>query len=120
MNLFNSAKRCFEYKYPNCRYAQLVTAIVNMEGGRQLDRATLYQGVPKAEHDAANNAWWNRKLAVTGRTGIIIERRYLKKRELMIKLDGIVHFEHTVPRLVEKGIDLKLGLDGTLREQSIL
>jgi hypothetical protein len=67
MNLFNSAKRCFGYQHPNCDHAKLVSAVVNMEPGRQLDRATLYQGVPRQEHDAVKNAWWNRKLAVTGR-----------------------------------------------------
>ena len=111
MNLFNWSKRCFEYQHPNCDHAKLVNAIVNIELGRQLERATLYQGVPKAEHDATKNAWWNRKLAVVGRSGIKVERRYMKQRELNIKLDGIVHFEHTVQRLIEKGIDLKLGLD---------
>jgi hypothetical protein len=34
----------------------------------------------------------------------------MARRELKITLDGIVHFEHTVQRLQEKGIDLKLGL----------
>ncbi len=111
MNLFNCAKRCFGYREPNCDYARLVTAVVNMEPARQLDRVTLYQGVPKVEHDAAKNTWWNKKLAATGRSGVHVERRYMKRRELKIKLDGIVHFEHTVPRLQEKGIDLKLGLD---------
>jgi len=111
MNLFNSAKRCFGYQHPNCDHAKLVNAVVNMDARRQLDRATLYQGVPKAEHDAAKNTWWNKKLAAVGRTGIKIERRYMKQRELSIVLDGIVHFEHKVQRLIEKGIDLKLGLD---------
>jgi hypothetical protein len=111
MNLFNCAKRCFGYRHPNCDHLKIVNAIVNIEAGRQLERATLYQGVPKAEHDAASNAWWNRKLAMVGRSGVKVERRNMKLRELKITLDGIVHFEHTVPRLIEKGIDLKLGLD---------
>jgi uncharacterized LabA/DUF88 family protein len=111
MNLFNSAKRCFGYQYPNCDHVKIVNAIVNVEAGRQLERATLYQGVPKAEHDAIKNAWWNRKLAGVGRSGIKVERRYMKPRELHIKLEGIVNFNHTVQRLIEKGIDLKLGLD---------
>jgi uncharacterized LabA/DUF88 family protein len=111
MNLFNSAKRCFGYRHPNCDHLKIVNATVNIEPGRQLERATLYQGVPKSEHDANSNAWWNRKLAMVGRSGVKIERRYMKRRELTISLDGIVHFEHTVQRLIEKGIDLKLGLD---------
>lgn len=111
MNLFNAAKRCFQYRQPNCDYARLVNAVVNMEGGRQLERAAIYVGIPKAEHDASKNTWWNRKLAATGRSGVQVVRRYLKKRELTIDLGGIVHFKHTVPRLIEKGIDLKLGLD---------
>jgi uncharacterized LabA/DUF88 family protein len=110
MNLFNAAKRCFGYQFPNCDHAKLVNAVVNMEAARQLDRATLYQGVPRQEHDADKYRWWNRKLAVTGRSGVVVERRYMARRELKITLDGIVHFEHTVPRLQEKGIDLKLGL----------
>ncbi|SRR5579883_1238803 len=111
MNLFNAAKRCFGYQFPNCDYARLVTAALNLEAGRQLDRAALYVGIPKLQDDADKNGWWTRKLASVGRTGVHVERRYLKRRELTIKLDGIVHFEHTVPRLIEKGIDLKLGLD---------
>lgn len=46
-----------------------------------------------------------------GRTGVIVETRYLKRRELRIRLEGIVKFDKTVPRLQEKGIDLKMGLD---------
>lgn len=111
MNLFNGAKRCFGYNHPNCDYAKLVNAVVNMEHGRQLERASLYVGVPKAVDDADKNGWWNRKLAATGRTGVHVERRNLKRRELTITLEGIVYFTHTVLRLQEKGIDLKLGLD---------
>ena len=46
-----------------------------------------------------------------GRTRVKVERRYLMRRELRIHLEGIVHFDTTVPRLIEKGIDLQLGLD---------
>ena len=80
MNLFNSAKRCFGNREPNCDYARLVNEVVNMEPGRQLEHATLYVGIPKSEHDAQKNRWWTRKLAATGRTGIQVVTRYLKKR----------------------------------------
>lgn len=38
-------------------------------------------------------------------------RRNLKQRELKISLAGVVHHESTSRKLVEKGIDLRLGLD---------
>jgi hypothetical protein len=46
-----------------------------------------------------------------GRTGVQIVTRPLKRRELRVCLEGIVNFDKRIPRLVEKGIDLKIGLD---------
>jgi hypothetical protein len=40
-----------------------------------------------------------------------VGRRNLKQRELKISLAGVVHHESTSRKLVEKGIDLRLGLD---------
>ncbi len=109
-NLFNSVKRCFGYRHPNYDVARLAQALVALEPNRQLTGTSFYIGIPKQLDDADKNAWWTKKLAAMGRTGVLVNTRYLKRRELVIKLDGLVFFEKTVPRLVEKGIDLKLGL----------
>ena len=111
MNLFNWAKRCFRYMHPNYAIARLVREVVNLEPGRQLVSSHFYVGIPTSLDDAKNNGWWVRKLAVMGRSGVDVERRYLKRRELRIRLEGLVRFDETVRRLIEKGIDLKLGLD---------
>jgi uncharacterized LabA/DUF88 family protein len=110
-NFFNSAKRCFLYPYPNCDIAKMVKAVVALQPGRQLVSMHYYIGIPTPTDDKDNNGWWTRKLSAMGRTGVKIERRYLKKRELSIELSGVVKYKATVPKLQEKGIDLKLGLD---------
>jgi len=111
MNLFNWAKRCFEYDYPNYDIARLVNAVVALEADRQLAGAFFCVGVPQEIDDAKRSRWWNKKLAALGRSGVRVASRKLKRRELKIHLEGVVNFEHTVPRLVEKGIDLKIGLE---------
>lgn len=110
-NLFSWVKRCFGYKHPNYDIKKLAESVVTMEEGRQVASINFYIGIPSKIDDAINNAWWTRKLAAMGRLGVNIVTRPLKRRELTIKLSGIVYFEKTVPRLIEKGIDLKLGLD---------
>lgn len=110
-NLFNWAKRCFGYKHPNYDIRRLIDAIIAMEPNRQLVSGCFYVGIPDRLDDARNHAWWTKKLAVIGRSGVQVESRRLKRRELRIHLEGIVYFDKTIPRLVEKGIDLKLGLD---------
>jgi hypothetical protein len=110
-NLFKAAKKCFGYTYPNYDVKRLVNAVVAMEPGRQLTSAHFCIGIPTNLDDSENNLWWTKKLAAMGRTGVQVETRYLKRRELRVHLDGIVKFDKTIPRLVEKGIDLKIGLD---------
>lgn len=110
-NLFNSLKRCFGHRHPNYDIARLAQAVVALEPNRLLVGTSFYIGIPKPLDDADKNAWWSKKLAAMGRTGVSVNTRHLKRRELSIKLGGLVFFEKTVPRLVEKGIDLKLGLD---------
>jgi uncharacterized LabA/DUF88 family protein len=105
------AKRCFGYKFPNFDIAKLIAAIVALEPNRKLVSSCFYIGIPTHLDDLDNFNWWNKKLAAMGRSGVKVERRYLKRRELKIRLEGIVYFEATIPRLQEKGIDLKLGLD---------
>lgn len=111
LNLFNWLKRCFGYDYPNYDIARLIQTIVALEPNRELVSGYFYVGIPTALDDPKRNAWWTRKLAAIGRSGVHVESRHLKRRELKIHLEGIVYFDATVPRLVEKGIDLKLGLD---------
>jgi hypothetical protein len=82
-----------------------------MAPNRQLVSSHFYIGIPKPQDDATSNLWWTKKLAAMGRTGVQVQTRSLKRRELRIRLEGIVKFDKTVPRLIEKGIDLKIGLD---------
>jgi uncharacterized LabA/DUF88 family protein len=110
-NLFNSAKRRFGYMTPNCDIAVLARAIAGIASNRKLERIFYYIGVPKLEHDARNHNWWNKKLSAMGRSSVTVIRRNLKQRELTIKLSGVVHHESTNKKLIEKGIDLRLGLD---------
>jgi uncharacterized LabA/DUF88 family protein len=111
-NLFNSVKRRFGYMVPNCDIGKLARAVVtSVSQNRNLLATFYYIGVPKIEHDERNHNWWQRKLASTGRTGVKVIRRNLKPRELKINLSGLVHHESTSRKLVEKGIDLRLGLD---------
>lgn len=110
-NFLNSVKRCFAYPYPNCDIAKMVRAVVAMQPGRQLVSTHYYIGIPAAKDDKSNNEWWTRKLSAMGRSGVTIERRYLKRRELTIEIGGVVHYKATIAKLQEKGIDLKLGLD---------
>jgi hypothetical protein len=111
LNLFNWVKRCFHYDYPNYDVAKLARSVVNLEQDRNLIETRFYVGTPSDLDDPKKNAWWNAKLAAMGRSGVRIVRRYLKRRELKIHLEGLVNFDATIPRLVEKGIDLALGLD---------
>jgi NYN domain len=110
-NLFKAAKQCFGYTFPNYDIKKLVEAVVAMAPRRQLVSAHFCIGIPTNLDDPVNNLWWTKKLAAMGRTGVVIETRHLKRRELRIHLDGIVRFDTTVPRLQEKGVDLKIGLD---------
>lgn len=110
-NLFNCAKRCFAYRFPNFDIAKLVQAVVALEPDRTLVSSCFYIGIPTHLDDPGKHSWWNKKLTAMGRSRVKVERRYLKRRELIIHLEGIVNYDATVPRLQEKGIDLKLGLD---------
>lgn len=110
-NLFKAAKQCFGYSYPNYDVRRLAESVVALAPGRQLASVHFCIGIPKNLDDPTNNLWWSKKLAAMGRTGVVVETRHLKRRELKIKIDGIVKFDQTIPRLQEKGIDLKIGLD---------
>jgi uncharacterized LabA/DUF88 family protein len=110
-NLFKSVKACFQYPKPNYDIKKLVEAVLRMAPNRQLVSAHFYIGIPTHIDDAQSNRWWTRKLAAMGRSGVRVETRNLKRRELRIHLEGLVKLDKTVPRLIEKGIDLKIGLD---------
>ena len=111
MNLFNCAKRCFGYDFPNYDIAKLVAAVVAMEGQRVLVGTFFCVGIPKKLDDEKRHNWWTKKLMALGRSGVRVSSRVLKRRELKIHLEGVVNFETTVPRLVEKGVDLAIGLE---------
>jgi uncharacterized LabA/DUF88 family protein len=110
-NLFNSAKRRFGYKEPNCDIAKLVRTIVALKPNR-INAATYYYiGVPRQDHDQQRHDWWAKKLATIGKLGVKVVRRNLKARDLKIELSGVVHHKSSNLKLIEKGIDLRLGLD---------
>ena len=111
MNLFNCAKRCFGYDFPNYDIARLVGAVVAMEGQRVLVDTFFCVGIPKKLDDEKRHNWWTKKLMALGRSGVRVSSRVLKRRELKIHLEGVVNFDTTVPRLVEKGVDLAIGLE---------
>ncbi|WP_433965172.1 NYN domain-containing protein [Tunturiibacter gelidiferens] len=110
-NLFNSVKRRFEYAQNNCHIIKLARAVVAMESDRVLVGTRYYIGVPDVAHDARMAGWWNKKLSHAGRTGVTIFRRALKQRDLSIEVSGLVAQKATFSKLIEKGIDLRLGLD---------
>ena len=109
--LLHSAKRRFGYKIPNCDVSKLVSAIAAAAPNRTLQATYYYIGVARVEHDKENHNWWNRKLSAMGRTGVKVIRRNLKPRELCISISGVIHHESKNIKLIEKGIDLRLGLD---------
>lgn len=109
-NLFKAAKQCFGYPYINYDIKKLIDVVIAMAPNRQLLSAHFCVGIPSYLDDPQNNAWWSKKLAAMGRTGIAIETRHLKRRELRIHLEGLVKLDKTIPRLVEKGVDLTIGL----------
>jgi uncharacterized LabA/DUF88 family protein len=110
-NLFNSIKRRFAYQQPNADIAKLAKAVVHLKANRKIERIYYYIGVPAIEHDRKKHEWWNRKITGMGRQGVTTIRRALKPRELNIDITGVVHHKSTNVKLIEKGIDLRLGLD---------
>lgn len=111
MNLFNWAKRCFGHTYPSYEISKLAQAVAGLEPNRGLVGTFFCIGIPSQIDDPKRHDWWVKKLAAMGRTGVRVASRVLKRRELKINLEGVVTFRHTVPRLVEKGVDLKIGLE---------
>ena len=111
MNLFNWVKRCFGYQWPNYDIAKLAAAVVGMEPDRVLVETFFCVGIPRKLDDEKRHDQWTRQLAALGRSGVRVASRELKRRELRIHLEGVVNFDQTVPRLQEKGVDLKMGLE---------
>jgi uncharacterized LabA/DUF88 family protein len=110
-NLFNSAKRRFGYKEPNADISKLAKTVVALKPNRKVEAIYYYIGVPKVEHDNQRHGWWDRKITAMGKLGVKTIRRHLKPRDLNIDISGIVHHKSTTTKLIEKGIDLRLGLD---------
>lgn len=110
-NLLNSVKRRFGYREPNADISKLARAVVGLRPNRVVNDIYYYIGVPRVEHDAQKHQWWDRKLAAMGKLGVKSVRRHLKPRDLNIDLSGVVNHKSTTLKLVEKGIDLRLGLD---------
>lgn len=110
-NLFSSIKRRFAYKEMNTDIAKLARTVVALRTNRQLAATYYYIGVPRKEHDQEMHDWWSRKLASMGKLGVKGIRRSLKPRDLKIQVSGVVNHTFSKMKLIEKGIDLRLGLD---------
>ena len=90
---------------------KLAKAVVARQPNRAVIGIFYYIGVPKVEHDSRSHGWWDRKITAMGRLGVKTIRRHLKPRELNISISGVVHHNSKYTKLIEKGIDLRLGLD---------
>ena len=110
-NLFSSIKRRFAYKEPNTDVAKLARAIIALKPNRTLATVYYYIGVARPEHDKNSHDWWSRKLAAMGKLGVKTVRRNLKQRDLTVEVSGIANHKFHKVKLIEKGIDLRLGLD---------
>ena len=110
-NLFCSLKRRFAYREMNTDIAKLARAIIATKPNRVLATAYYYIGVARPQHDKESHEWWSRKLAAMGKLGVKTVRRNLKPRDLTVEITGIVNHKFQKVKLIEKGIDLRLGLD---------
>ncbi len=94
MNLFNSAKRAYGYRYPNYDVAKL-SCVVSGILGCQLVGTRFYTGIPRQNRDPDRHYFWARKTNAVRRSGVIVYTRTVRS---------------TNPPQ-EKGIDLRIGLD---------
>jgi uncharacterized LabA/DUF88 family protein len=107
-NLFHQVKEAFGYRYPNYDVAALAREACKSNGW-ELTEARFYTGI----HDAAAipfwNAFWVKKTAQMGQTGVRVVTRPLRYRNKSVRLpDGT---EHTFLTAEEKGIDVRIALD---------
>lgn len=107
-NLYHGAKNSFGYPYPNYDIHKLCEAICRARNWN-LAQVRFYTGVPDSGDDPRWNKFWVGKLAVMGKSGVVVYSRPLRYQNVTIKLlDGTLH---TYLRGHEKGIDIRIALD---------
>jgi len=107
-NLFYGAKEAFGYSYPNYDPIALAKSICKGQGWK-LTKIFFYTGVPEKSDNPTWNHFWNRKLSLMGKAGIVTFKRPLRYRNQTIKTPEAKHITVLVGQ--EKGIDVRIALD---------
>lgn len=104
-NLFYKVKACFGYEFPNYDPLKLGQEVVELSSfDRDLIQVHFYTGLHKKRHNQFWHDFWTRKLNAMRGQGVRVVTRQL----MYIRVDtpaGVIH------KGVEKGIDLRIGLD---------
>lgn len=107
-NLFLQSKDALAYKFPNYDIGALAREACKANGW-DLAEARFYTGIHDATANPFWNAFWVKKTARMGQTGIRAVTRPLRYRNKNVRLpDGT---EHTFLTAEEKGIDVRIALD---------
>ncbi|MDY0340183.1 MAG: NYN domain-containing protein [Coriobacteriia bacterium] len=107
-NLYYAAREAFGYSYPNYDVLGLSKALCSSRGW-SLTQVRFYTGVPNPDDDWFWHGFWEKKLAVMGRQGIVVYSPPLRYHNRVVRLpDGT---EHTYLAGEEKGIDVRIALD---------
>jgi uncharacterized LabA/DUF88 family protein len=107
-NLFLHSKEAFGYRFPNYDIGALAREACKSNGW-ELAEARFYTGIHDATANPFWNAFWVKKTAKMGQTGVRVVTRPLRYRNKSVRLpDGT---EHTFLTAEEKGIDVRIALD---------
>ncbi|MCX6571736.1 MAG: NYN domain-containing protein [Candidatus Aminicenantes bacterium] len=117
-NLFNSAKRCFGYKFPNYDPVRLAKEINTLRAAdtnenREINRINFYTGYPPKDKNEGIYGFWQNKLNELRRQGVRVKARKLVYREELFEFDNVTILIKDFP--IEKGIDLCLGIEIVLQ-----
>ncbi|MFN0019443.1 MAG: NYN domain-containing protein [Pirellulaceae bacterium] len=107
-NLFHKARSLFGYTYPNYDVMRLSNAVCE-DAGWELAGVHFYTGVPTRTDNPFWHHFWENKLPVMGRQGVVLYTRPLVYRTKTIHVPGFGNY--SFPNGEEKGIDVRLALD---------
>jgi len=107
-NLYRCVKDVFGYSYPNYDVIKLSTEICNHEGWN-LQQVRFYTGIPAHADDQRWKKFWDKKLAIMGRRGVVLYKRELRYHEKTMTIPDYGEYTYLVGR--EKGIDIRIALD---------
>jgi uncharacterized LabA/DUF88 family protein len=107
-NLFRSAKRAFNYIYPNYDPKKLAEYVCTNQGW-QLAETRFYTGFPNPSEDPFWNHFWRAKFAQMKRDGVYVFSRDLRYQDEQVNLP--TGQTHTIRTRREKGIDVRIALD---------